>query len=88
MKITIEHGITDEKKKNLGINAWLDWSCKVSQFPYRYDTDEVCYIHKGRVVVSTPFETVELNAGDLAMFPKGLESIWDIQEDLRKVFKF
>jgi len=47
------------------------------------------YILEGRVVVELPDgRSVEIKAGGIVTFPKGLSYIWDIKEPIRKHYTF
>ncbi|TNF99133.1 MAG: DUF861 domain-containing protein, partial [Gammaproteobacteria bacterium] len=60
-----------------------------SSFPWTYDSQETCYLLNGRVVVTPENgEPVELKAGDLVTFPKGMNCTWDIKEAIRKHYQF
>lgn len=78
-----------EKLKKLGVNAWPIWEKEVSRFDWSYDTEEVCYVLEGKVVVEPENgEPVKFGAGDLVTFPKGLNCVWDIKEAVRKHYSF
>ena len=88
MKIDIKKA-TAEDLKNLGVSSWSSWSCDVSEFDWEYDCDERCYIQEGKVIVTTAGgEEVEINKGDLVLFPKGLKCRWQVVEPVRKVYRF
>ncbi len=72
----------------LGINSWSPWECVPSTFDWEYSDDETCYILEGKVKVKTSAGDVEINKGDLVMFPKGLKCTWEVIEKIRKVYKF
>ncbi len=67
---------------------WPIWEKEASCFDWHYDTDETCYLLKGRVAVSTPDGSkVQFGAGDMVYFPKGLSCVWDITEPVKKHYK-
>ncbi len=86
----IEVSRPDERKlEELGVENWSPWSCDVSTFDWEYDCDETAYLYEGRVkVVTRDGEEVEIKAGDLVKFPKGLKCTWHVLEPVRKVFRF
>jgi hypothetical protein len=79
---------SSEKLEELNVNSWPIWEKEVSKFDWYYDTDETCYLLKGKVTVTTQDgQSVNFGAGDLVVFPKGLGCIWDIQEPVKKHYK-
>ncbi len=88
MKIKVEKPAEDFLN-NLGIKKWPVWTKEKSRFNWVYDTKEICYILEGKVkVIAKDGETVEFGKGDLVTFPKGLECIWEIQENVKKHYRF
>ncbi len=88
MQVKIER--PDERKlKELGVENWPIWTKEVSRFDWYYSETEQCYILEGRVIVELPDgEKIEIKAGDLVTFPKGLSCIWDIKEPIKKHYNF
>lgn len=86
-KIKIEKP-SKERLNSLMINRWSPWECKPSTFDWEYDLQEMAYVFEGKVKVKTPEEEVEINAGDLVTFPKGLKCTWTVLEKIRKVYSF
>ncbi|MFP4017166.1 MAG: cupin domain-containing protein [Halanaerobiales bacterium] len=72
----------------MGVFSWPIWEKEVSEFPWHYDSKEVCYLLEGEVTVKTDSETVEFEAGDLVTFPAGLHCTWKITKDVKKHYKF
>ncbi|MCS7150131.1 MAG: cupin domain-containing protein [Caldimicrobium sp.] len=88
MKVVIERP-TEDKIKELKVHNWPIWTKEVSRFDWYYAETEICYILEGRVIVELPNgEKIEISAGDLVTFPKGLSCIWDIKEPIRKHYSF
>jgi uncharacterized cupin superfamily protein len=60
----------------------------VSNFPWTYDSNESCYLLKGRVTVtpSDGREPVSFGAGDFVTFPAGMSCRWDVTEAVHKHF--
>ena len=76
------------KLDSLGVSSWSPWESDVGSFDWEYDTEEVCYILRGKVKVKTPEEEVEINKGDLVTFSKGLKCTWNVIEKIKKVYIF
>ena len=88
-QILIEHNPSEAKLDVMGIYGWPVWSKEVSNFPWTYDRQETCYILDGEVTVTPDGgEPVEIVAGDLVTFPKGMSCTWDISEDIKKHYNF
>jgi uncharacterized cupin superfamily protein len=86
-KIKIEKP-TKEMLQTLDIEQWSPWDCQPSVFDWEYTNTEIAYILDGKVRVKTDEEEVEINAGDLVTFPKGLKCTWNVLETIRKVYTF
>ena len=77
------------KLAQLRIEDWSPWECEPSQFPWQYEDQETAYVFEGKVTVETEEgDTVEIEAGDLVTFPKGMKCTWTIHDKIRKVYKF
>ena len=79
---------SQKKLEELGIQNWSPWECEPSQFDWEYSSNETAYLYEGKVKVNTGSEEVEVNAGDLVTFPKGLKCSWHVIEKVRKVYTF
>lgn len=80
---------SQEKLKSLGINSWSLWECEPSAFDWEYDSDEHAYVFEGKVKVTPEGgKPVEINGGDLVLFPKGMKCKWEVIKKIRKVYKF
>lgn len=79
---------SQKKLEELGIQNWSPWECEPSQFDWEYSAEETAYLHEGKVKVNTGSEEIEVNAGDLVTFPKGLKCSWHVIEKVRKVYTF
>ncbi|KAG5590349.1 hypothetical protein H5410_040863 [Solanum commersonii] len=66
------------------------WGCPPSKFPWTYSAKETCYLLKGKVKVypDGSNQAVEIGAGDLVEFPKGMSCTWDVSEEVDKHYKF
>lgn len=87
--IKVEHQPTQEHLSQLGVFNWSTWSKEVSEFPWTYDEQEICYFLEGDVVVTPDGgEPVSMGKGDLVTFPAGMSCTWQIQSDVRKHYQF
>lgn len=87
-EIKIEQPSEAELKK-LDIFNWPIWEKEVSRFDWQYDQQETCYLLSGKVTVTAKDgPAVNFGSGDLVVFPAGLSCVWDIQEAVRKHYKF
>ena len=87
-EIKIERPAETELKK-LDVYNWPIWEKEVSRFDWHYEQQETCYLLKGKVTVTAEGgPAVNFGAGDLVVFPAGLSCVWDIQEAVRKHYKF
>lgn len=86
LDIKITRPSKDEVDK-LGIDKWSSWECDPSEFDWQYPNQETAYVFKGKVVVTANGSQVEINAGDLVVFPKGLKCHWQVLERIEKVYK-
>lgn len=78
-----------EELKKLGVENWSPWQCAPSEFDWQYTDDETAYVTEGLVIVTTAAgERVEIKAGDLVVFPRGLKCRWKVLETVEKVYKF
>ena len=88
MNIIVEKP-TPEKPAQLGVRSWPIWTKEVSEFPWYYDSSETCYILEKQVLVTPDGgESVEINAGDLVVFPKGMSCRRRITKAIRKHYQF
>ena len=89
MQIEVTQNPADEMIAQLGCRAWSIWEKEPSTFPWHYDEKETCLILDGIVSV-TPKDgpAVTLNAGDLVIFPKGMNCTWSVWQAVRKHYKF
>ena len=61
---------------------------KIGQFGRKKYLVSTGFTIQGKVIVETDIETVEIGEGDFVTFPKGLKSVWDIKENIKKHYKF
>ncbi|QQS59129.1 cupin domain-containing protein [Candidatus Peregrinibacteria bacterium] len=86
MNILVRPATEEDRKKS---EDWSVWSKEISEFHWKYDTPETCFILEGSATV-TPEEgeSVSFGVGDFVMFPKGLKCTWKITEPIRKRYQF
>ena len=68
--------------------AWPIWKCGPSTFNWEYTEKETCLVLKGKVTVTDGSDSVSFGAGDLVIFPDGLECTWRITEAVTKHYNF
>jgi uncharacterized protein len=89
MEIKVEHQPSQERLNQLGVSKWGIWKKEVSEFPWTYDTQEICYFLEGDVIVTPQGEQpVSMGKGDLVTFPAGMSCIWKITSDVKKHYCF
>ncbi|KAL4287687.1 hypothetical protein HN51_055338 [Arachis hypogaea] len=88
--IKVERNPPETKLTELGVKQWPKWGCPPSKFPWTYEAKETCYLLEGKVKVtpSGADESVEIGAGDLVVFPKGMSCTWDVSVGVDKHYKF
>lgn len=85
LPILCEHKPSPAKLEVLGVYDWPIWKKSVSEFPWRYEQAETCYILRGHAIITpSEGEAVEVKRGDLLSFPAGLSCTWKILEDVEK----
>ena len=77
-----------EQIQALKLEDWSPWECPPKTFAWEYFSTETAYVIEGKVKVATPSGEVEIKAGDLVTFPKGLKCHWQVIEKIKKVYKF
>ncbi len=87
MEIIVEKP-SDEKLKQLDVSSWGIWECEPSTFEWHYDDRETCYLLEGKVTVKTKDQEINLEKGDLGIFPKDLDCTWIVHEKVKKYYRF
>ena len=88
-QIKVVKNPSPEELEQLDVSNWPIWKKEVSEFPWYYDCEEVCYILEGDVVVtSDDGEPVRVGKGDLVTFPEGMACRWKIEKDIKKHYTF
>ncbi len=72
----------------LGAGAWPVWESPVTEFDWHYDDNETCLFLAGAVTVSSEGAETSIQAGDVAVFPKGLSCRWKVRQAVRKRYFF
>ena len=63
------------------------WTAEPSTFDFRFELNETAHVLEGHVVVSQEGgPTLDLRAGDVATFPRGAVTRWEVRARLKKVF--
>jgi uncharacterized protein len=58
-----------------------------SRFRYTFETDETILVIEGQVTIELDEgESVALESGDIASFPRGAQATWNITQPLREFF--
>lgn len=83
--ITIEHRVSPAKLDVLYVDDWPVWTKEVSEFEWKYDTTETCYIVEGKAIITPENkEPIIIESGDMVIFPKGMKCVWNIIEPIEK----
>jgi len=72
----------------LGTADWPIWTCEPSRFAWSYDERETCHVLAGEVTVETADGAVSFGAGDVVVFPQGLDCTWIVHRAVRKHYRF
>ncbi|KAM0940738.1 putative (S)-ureidoglycine aminohydrolase, cupin-3 domain, rmlC-like cupin domain superfamily [Dioscorea sansibarensis] len=89
--IKVERNPPETKLAKLGVKSWPKWGCPPSKFPWTYTAKETCYLLEGKVKVYPEGhgdEFVEIQAGDLVEFPRGMSCTWDVSVAVDKHYNF
>eukprot|EP01026_Neomeris_dumetosa_P004081 TRINITY_DN11091_c0_g1_i8.p2 TRINITY_DN11091_c0_g1~~TRINITY_DN11091_c0_g1_i8.p2 ORF type:complete len:145 (+),score=22.01 TRINITY_DN11091_c0_g1_i8:53-436(+) len=87
--VIVDSNPSEEKLKKMGVSNWPTWGSEVDKFPWSYSDKETCYLLEGDVTVTPDGgEPVDIKAGDMAVFPKGMSCTWDVKKPIRKHYKF
>ncbi|XP_010930371.1 uncharacterized protein [Elaeis guineensis] len=89
--IKVERNPPESKLAELGVRQWPKWGCAPSKFPWTYTAKETCYLLEGKVKVYPDGhgdEFVEIGAGDLVEFPKGMKCTWNVSVAVDKHYNF
>jgi uncharacterized cupin superfamily protein len=67
------------------LNAGL-WDCTAGTFTWIFSSDEIVHILEGEVRVRDGHTTHVLGPGSVAYFPRGLETVWEVPDYVKKSF--
>lgn len=85
--VKIERNPSDSKLTELGVSSWPKYKGEPSKIPWTFSTTETMYLLEGKAKVCVEGhedEPFELQGGDLAVFPKGMNITWDVVETVTK----
>ncbi|KAJ4800551.1 RmlC-like cupins superfamily protein [Rhynchospora pubera] len=90
LSITVERNPSQARLQQLGIKSWPKWGCPPGKFPVKFDAQQTCYFLRGKIkaYIKGSNECVEIGAGDLVVFPKGISCTWDVSVAVDKHYKF
>lgn len=80
--------MTIDEAKQYGVNDWSSWECEPSVFEWEYSEQEAAYVYEGDVIVTSDYETVNITAGMMVSFPKGLKCTWEVKRTIKKAYCF
>ncbi|CDF32763.1 unnamed protein product [Chondrus crispus] len=74
----------------LGCRSWDKWGCEPSTFDWTYSDDEICLVLEGDFTVKPAdgSDSMDVQAGDIAFFPKGMSCVWEVRKAVDKHFLF
>jgi len=88
-QIKVQHEPSADLLKQLGVRQWEIWEKEISEFPWHYDEQEMCYFLAGEVVVTPEGgQPVSITKGDFVTFPAGMSCTWKILQPVRKHYRF
>lgn len=89
MEIRVESNLPESELNSRGVYQWGIWEKEVSEFPWSYDSEEVCYLLEGEVQVTPDGgEPVMIKTGDFVTFPAGMRCYWKVNSPVKKHFNF
>lgn len=89
MSIQVKTNLSNAELAKIGVLNWPTWQKEPSSFAWFYDATETCYLLEGEVeVITDKGESVFIKAGDLVVFPQGLQCKWHIKTAVRKHYQF
>ena len=89
LQILCEHRPSSMKLEIQGVYDWPIWNKEVSTFEWEYTQTEICYILRGKFIVTPEGgEPQEFGRGDLITFPAGMKCTWEILKDVEKHYTF
>lgn len=87
--VNVVRGPEERRLEAEGVYKWPIWTCESSEFPWKYDQNETCYLLEGEVtVIPDDGEPVSFQAGDLVSFPAGMSCTWKVTKAVKKHYRF
>ncbi|MEI8063687.1 MAG: cupin domain-containing protein [Verrucomicrobiota bacterium] len=86
--IQIVHQPSLSYLEKLGVLQWDIWEKEISEFPWYYDEQELCYFLAGEVIVTPAGGPITIMKGDFVTFPAGLSCTWQVLKPVRKHYRF
>lgn len=80
--------MTAEQAKTLGVDDWARWECEPSEFDWYYSDRETAYVFEGDVTVRANGTDTRITAGNLVVFPKGMNCVWMVHRTIKKAYRF
>ena len=89
MSILVTSPCPESTAEELGINNWPIWNREKSSFDWTYKDKETSLSLESEVTVTPEVgKPVKFGAGDLVIFPEGMNCRWDIHQAVRKHYRF
>ena len=89
MSISVASPCPESTVEELGIKNWPILTAEESSFDWSYEDKETCLLLEGEVTVTPEGgKPVKLGAGDLVIFPAGMNCRWEVHQAVRKHFQF
>ncbi|ESW24413.1 hypothetical protein PHAVU_004G128600 [Phaseolus vulgaris] len=84
--VKIEKNPHQSKLTELGVSTWNKWEGGPTKIPWSFKEEETMYVLEGkvRVTVEESVGSFEIGAGDLVVFPKGMNITWEVIEAVKK----
>ncbi len=88
-KVIVEKNPSTARLDQLAVKTWNIWTKEISEFPYQYDEQEICFFLEGDVIVTPDGgEPVRFGKGDLVTFPAGMSCVWKVLKPVKKHYRF
>lgn len=74
---------SEDKKVSSGL-----WSCEPGKFQWTFTWDEFVHVLEGEVEINEDGtdNTITLRPGDMAHFPLGMKTHWNVKQKVKKFF--
>ncbi|KAE9617231.1 hypothetical protein Lal_00034993 [Lupinus albus] len=84
--VKIHKNSPQSKLTELGVTTWPKYESGPSKIPWSFKAEETMYLLEGKVKVTVEGSvgSFEIGAGDLVVFPKGMNITWEVIESLKK----